>query len=264
MANPAITYERDMVPALFAPWAEVLLDLAQPHAGERVLDLACGSGIVARRAASRMGSDAQVVGIDLNPAMLEVAQAQAEREGLRIDWQQCDVSALPFDDGGFDLALCQHGLQFVPDRTAALREAHRVLRARGRLALAVWDDLERHAFWSRFNEVLVELIGIPALAAPFALGDADELRLLLQMAGFEAIDVSARSMPAVFGDPLGFVAMEVDVIAAAIPATQHLDDAARAELAREAQARMAEAIGERLRDGHLVVPMHALLATADV
>lgn len=262
MANPAITYEREIVPVLFRPWAEVLLDLARPREGERVLDLACGTGIVARLAAGRVGAGGQVTGMDLNPGMLEVAQAQAAREGLDIQWQQGDATTLPFSDDGFDLVTCQHGLQFVPDRTALLKEAHRVLRPQGRLVLAVWEGIERHPFWARFNEVLVELIGIPALAGPFSLGDADEVRMLLQMGGFRDIDLRTRSMHAMFGDPQGFVAMEVDVIAAAIPATQHLDDAARAELTRAAEVKMADAIANELRNGKLGVPMHALLVTA--
>ncbi|MDI9240685.1 methyltransferase domain-containing protein [Lysobacter sp. LF1] len=262
MANPAITYEREIVPALFRPWAEVLLDLARPQEGERVLDLACGTGIVARLAARRVGSGGRVTGMDLNPAMLEVAQAQAAQEGLRIEWQQGDATTLPFADGAFDLVLCQHGLQFVPDRTALLKEAHRVLGPQGRIALAVWENLDRHPFWARFNEVLVELIGIPALAAPFCLGDAEQLRMLLQMAGFRDIDLAARSMHAVFGDPQGFVAMEVDVIAAAIPVTQHLNDAARAALTRAAETKLADAIAGQLHHGKISVPMHALLFAA--
>lgn len=263
MSNPAITYEREMVSALFRPWAEELLAMVRPREGEHVLDLACGTGIVARLAARRVGAEGRVVGMDLNPSMLEVAQAQAGHEGLRIQWRQGDAMSLPFDDGEFDLVLCQHGLQFVPDRTVALEEAHRVLRRPGRVAIAVWAGLDRHPFWSRFNDVLVELIGIPALAAPFCLGDADELRMLLQMAGFGYIDLSERTMVALFGNPQGFVAMEVDVIAAAIPATQHLDDAARARLVHAAEAEMADAIQAQLRDGRLSVPMHAVLATAD-
>ncbi|MBU8976367.1 methyltransferase domain-containing protein [Lysobacter sp. MMG2] len=262
MANPAVTYEREIVPALFRPWANVLLDIAHPAPGERVLDLACGTGIVARLAAVRMGGGGRVVGFDLNPAMLEVARDAAQREGLDIQWQQGDMTALPFDAGSFDLALCQHGLQFVPDRAAALAQIRRVLRAGGRLALTTWQGLEHHAFWSHFNDVLVRLIGIPAMAAPFALSDAQVLRSLLEEAGFSSVEIRTHSMPATFPDPNDFVAMEVDVIAAAIPATQHLDDRARAELTRAAEAEMAAPIRQQLRDGRLVVPMHALLAHA--
>lgn len=262
MANPAVTYEREMVPALFRPWAGVLLDMAHPAPGERALDLACGTGIVARLAAMRMGGSGRIVGIDLNPAMLEVARHVAAHERLDIQWHQGDITSLPFDDGSFDLAFCQHGLQFVPDRAAAAMQARRVLRRGGRFALSTWQGLDRHPFWSRFNDVLVRLIGVPALAAPFCLDDPQVLRDLLEGAGFGTVDVRPYSMPASFPDPGDFVAMEVDVIAAAIPSAQHLDDRARAELTRAAEAEMATPIRQQLRDGRLVIPMHALIAHA--
>lgn len=262
MSNPAVTYEREMVPVLFRPWVGALLDLAQPAPGEHLLDLACGTGIVARLAAPRVAPDGRVVGVDLNPDMLGVAQVQGALEGLDIEWKQGRLEVLPFAEAEFDLALCQHGLQFVPDRAAALSEARRVLRDNGRLALAVWRGLDHHPFLSRFNDVLVELIGIPALASPFALGDASELESLLRDAGFRDISIQARAMPAAFPDPDSFVAMEVDVIAAAVPATQHLDAKARAELTEAAQARMAGAIREQTCDGHVVVPMHSHLVLA--
>ena len=110
--------------------------------------------------------------------------------------------------------------------------------------------------------MLVELIGIPALAAPFELGDAAELEALLAAAGFHDISIQARTMSAVFPDPQSFVAMEVDVIAAAVPATQHLDAKARVDLTEAAEARMAGTIREQLLDGRVVVPMHSHLVLA--
>ncbi|MGO4220988.1 class I SAM-dependent methyltransferase [Lysobacter sp. TAF61] len=262
MSNPAVTYEREMVPALFRPWVASLLDLARPVPGEHLLDLACGTGIVARMAAPRVAPGGRVVGVDLNPDMLGVAQVEGALEGLDIEWKQGRLEVLPFAEAEFDLALCQHGLQFVPDRAAALGEARRVLRDDGRLALAAWRGLDHHPFWSRFNDVLMELMGIPALAAPFELGEASDIESLLRGAGFRDISIQARSMPAVFHDPASFVAMEVDVIAAANPATQHLDDRARAELTRAAEARMADALRDQTRDGQVVVPMHSHLVLA--
>ncbi|MFC3816051.1 class I SAM-dependent methyltransferase [Lysobacter sp. GCM10012299] len=262
MSNPAVTYEREMVPVLFRPWVAPLLELARPMPGEHALDLACGTGVVARMAAPFLVPDGRMVGVDLNPDMLGVAQVQGAVEGLDIEWKQGRLEVLPFNEGEFDLALCQQGLQFVDDRAAALGEARRVLREDGRLAMGVWRGLDHHPFWSRFNDVLVELIGIPALAAPFELGDAAELEALLVAAGFRDIAIQARSMPAVFPDPESFVAMEVDVIAAAVPATQHLDARARADLTEAAQSRLAGAIREQMYDGHVVVPMHSHLVLA--
>lgn len=262
MANPAVTYEREMVPVLFRPWVAPLLELAAPVAGEHVLDLATGTGIVARQAALRVGAQGRVVGVDLNPQMLGVAQVEAALEGVDIEWKRGNIEVLPFQDGEFDLVTCQHGLQFVPDRAAALAEARRVLRDDGRIALAVWRGLDYHPFWSTFNDVLVELIGIPALASPFALGDSAELQALLASAGFRDIAIQARSMTAEFPDRDTFVAMEIDVIAAAVPETQHLDDRARADLTEAAKAKLAGAIDGQMCDGRLLVPMHSHLVLA--
>jgi ubiquinone/menaquinone biosynthesis C-methylase UbiE len=124
--SAAEIYERHMVPAIFGPWAEDLLALATPLPGERVLDVACGTGVVARLVAQRVGPSGTVVGFDLNPGMLTVARSLPPPSGARIEWREGNVSAIPLPDATFDLVLCQQGLQFFPDRSAALREMRRV------------------------------------------------------------------------------------------------------------------------------------------
>ena len=127
--NAAEAYERYLVPAFFGPFADRLIELAEPRAADRMLDVACGTGIVARRVASCV---ARVVGLDLNPAMLEVAWAADPA----IEWLAGDAGAMPVPDRSFDLVLCQQGLQFLPDRAAGLRELRRVLAPGGRLAVS--------------------------------------------------------------------------------------------------------------------------------
>src|SRR5688500_16303236 len=102
MSYPAESYENFMVPALFAPWSAHLIRSANVQPGEHVLDVACGTGIVARRIAPQVGSLGMVVGLDLNPNMLSVAGAAAEREGLAIEWRTGPAEQLPFPDGSFD------------------------------------------------------------------------------------------------------------------------------------------------------------------
>ena len=138
MSNPAASYERDMVPVLFAPWVDPLLSAARPGRSARILDLACGTGVVARSVARAANGDGRVAGLDLNPAMLDVARDMSTREGLRIDWHEGRAESLPFAAGSFDLVLCQQGLQFFVDRAAALAESRRVLARGGRIALSVW------------------------------------------------------------------------------------------------------------------------------
>jgi SAM-dependent methyltransferase len=136
-------YERELVPAVFGAWAPVLVDLAQPRSGHRVVDVACGTGIVARIAAMRVGPTGAVVGIDLNPGMLSVARSAAStepRSGGPLQWQEASADKLPLADGSFDIVYCQLGLQFFADRAAALREMRRVLDTEGRLALMMVRD----------------------------------------------------------------------------------------------------------------------------
>lgn len=262
MSNPAETYEREMVPALFAPWAAQLVEQAEPRAGERVLDVACGTGVVAREAARRVGARGEIVGLDINPAMLAVAREAAQHAGAVVEWRQGPAEAIPFPDGHFDLVLCQQGLQFVPEKPRAAGEMHRVLRDGGRVALSVWRDLDHHPFFRAMNDVIVRHLGIPALAAPFSYGDAAELRNLLAGAGFGDIVVETRSMDARFRNPEQFIAMEVDVIAAAIPSAQHMDTRARAALVKAIETDGADPMRDVTQGDCVVIPMHAHVASA--
>jgi ubiquinone/menaquinone biosynthesis C-methylase UbiE len=110
--NAAEIYEEYLVPAIFEPWARNLLDRAAPRPGERVLDVACGSGIVARLAAEQVGAAGTVVGVDINPGMIAVARKNAGAAG--VEWKEGNATALPLPDGSFDLVTCQQGLQFFP------------------------------------------------------------------------------------------------------------------------------------------------------
>ena len=135
--TPAEFYEEFFVPGMFRPLADQLLRIAAPQRGSTVLDLACGTGIVARRAAPRIGDSGRIVALDLRPGMIAAASAIASPEGAVIEWKQGDATALDLPDSTFDLVLCQQGLQFFPDLAQALREVGRVLKARrtGRLCV---------------------------------------------------------------------------------------------------------------------------------
>jgi ubiquinone/menaquinone biosynthesis C-methylase UbiE len=115
--NAAEIYERELVPAVFGPWARRVVVLAELEPGVRVLDLACGTGVVARLAADVVGRDGRVAALDLNPGMLRVAAALPQAGGAAIEWVEGNAQTLPFADGSFDVVCCQLGLQFFPDRT---------------------------------------------------------------------------------------------------------------------------------------------------
>src|SRR5262249_41083176 len=140
--SAAELFERYLVPAITALWAADLVGRAAPQPGERVLDVACGTGVVARLAARTMGAG-RIVGLDINEAMLAVARSQAADLTPPIEWHEASVLEMPFPDRAFDLVLCQLGLQFFPDRPRALREMHRVLVPDGRMALSVYTTIER-------------------------------------------------------------------------------------------------------------------------
>lgn len=180
-------YER-FVPIFFGPWAAVLIDRLPPQPGERVLDLACGTGAVTRLVVERIGPSGTVVGADFSPSML--AAARRATSGLHIDWREADAA--------FDLVLCQQGVQLFPDRGAALREMRRVLAPNGRLGLAVWGLLEENAGFAALGRVYARHFGQQAAGAlhlAYTLGDPDLVRGLVAEAGFRAIEVRRETLP---------------------------------------------------------------------
>lgn len=187
-------YEQGMVPALFAPLAVVLIEWVQPQAGERVLDVACGTGVVTRLATERVGLSGTVVGSDVSPSML--AAAERASEGLPITWREASATDLPFDDASFDLVLCQQGLQFFPDRGMALREMRRVLAPDGRLGLAVWGPQDESPGFAALGQVLAAHVSPQAgTLPPFSLGDAALVRGMVADAGFREIAVRRETLP---------------------------------------------------------------------
>lgn len=228
--NPAEVYQRYLVPALFQPGAEELLRRAAPRPGERVLDLACGTGVVARQVVPLIESTGTVAGLDLSPVMLAMARSLPVPEGAAITWQEGSATALPFPDTSIDLVLCQQGLQFFPDRLAAAGEMRRVLAPDGRMALSVSQGLERQPIYAALNAAMERHLGSAAMAAPFSLGDAKELRSLLTKAGFRNVVVDPVVWTVRFPSPAQFVRLSVLGAAAAVPDLARMDEAAREAL----------------------------------
>ena len=261
-SNPAETYERYMVPPLFAPSARSLVDAAGPQPGQRVLDVGCGTGVVAREVARRLGASGTVVGIDASPGMLDVARAESGRAGLAIDWHEGRAESLPFPDGAFDLALCQFALMFFDDRAAALAQMRRALAPGGRVAIHVFQDIGRHPFYQALDRAIERQLGASGVGAIFSLGDTGVLRGLLHATGFTGIEIDARSVTARFPDPDRFLAGEIDVDTAAIPAMQSLDGSARAALVSAIQSEMKSPLAEVTQGERVVLPFHTHIARA--
>ena len=260
--EPAEIYELFAVPALFAPAAERLLAAARPLPGERVLDVGAGTGIVARRAASLVGAAGHVAALDASGEMLTVARAAANREGLAIDWHEGQAEQLPFQDGSFDLVVCQYALMFFSDVPAALAEMRRVLRPAGRLALSVFQSISRHPFYASLEEAIARHLGYSTVAAIFALGNADALGAFLERAGFRDVAIEPYSWSLPMGQPDPFLAGEIAIDRASIPALQGLDLGAALELTEAIAAEMAEPLRAVTKGGEVVMEFHDLVATA--
>ncbi len=178
--DAAMVYEELLVPGLFAPWARVVAEEARLKPGARVLDVACGTGALARAAARVAGGE--VVGLDLDEGMLAVAAGQAPG----IHWTKASAEAIPLRTGTFDAVVSQFGLMFFPDPGKALQEMLRTLVPGGRLVLAVWDALERSPLFAELDAIYLRHLGEgarEALRAPFVLGAPQRLAGLLEAAG---------------------------------------------------------------------------------
>jgi SAM-dependent methyltransferase len=263
--TPAETFDQYFGQALFEPWTPVLLEYAAPKSGERTLDLACATGIVARHVAPLVGKTGKVVGLDINPGMLAVACAKPHAAGAPIEWQEGDATALNFPDGSFDLVVCQQGLQFFPERSAAAREMRRVLADGGRVAVSLWQALDHHPVYAALCEAEARHLGVPLseVATPWSFPDGEALRALLADAGFQRIRVIPRSLEVHFPEAERFVTLTLFAATAFLPEFDWNDEATRSALL-DRVSRDVEPVIDRYRDGDgLTFPTHWNIAVAD-
>ena len=187
----ARAYEDLHVPALFRQWAPVICDAAELGKDDRLLDIACGTGVLAREARARVGDACPVVGLDASAGMLAVARSLDPS----IEWRQGLAESLAFDDGVFDVVVSQFGLMFFQDRPAAIREMFRVLAPGGRLAVAVWDSLDNSQAYPLEVDLLERRAGSDAanaLRAPFVLGDKTQLEEMFSLTDANSIAITTR------------------------------------------------------------------------
>jgi ubiquinone/menaquinone biosynthesis C-methylase UbiE len=195
--SAAEIYEEFFVPALFREWAPRVAAAAGIRPGDRVLDVACGTGVLAREMARRAAPGGEVAGLDRNPGMLAVARRQAPE----IAWREGLAEALPYGAGAFDAVVSQFGLMFFEDPTQAIQEMLRVLKPGGRLAVAVWDRLETSPGYAAMAALLQRLFGertAATLRAQFALGQVAELRALFAEAGMPEVQIATEAGSARF------------------------------------------------------------------
>jgi len=252
-------YEKYWVPALMGPCAEDLVDAACLRIGEKVLDVACGTGVVARAAARREGAQVSVTGTDINDIMIDTARRYAESDGEQnVRWRIGDATNLPFESSTFNVVLCQQGLQFMPNRLVALSEMARVLVPGGRLVVSVWKSGSpfgtalRKALGARFGEDATSTWG-----ASISLGDRHELRALAEEAGFKGCHVR-------YDVKIGRHLAPEEFIPGIIAATPLSDDFAN--LPAEDRRKLVRSIIEDLKiymdDGGLAYPAECHTLTA--
>jgi ubiquinone/menaquinone biosynthesis C-methylase UbiE len=204
-------YQRYLVPLITSHWAADLIERSAPRPGDRVLDVACGTGVVARLASERIGTG-RVVGLDLNPGMLAVARTVAQNGGPVVEWHEGSVLHMPFPDGTFDVILCQLGLQFFPDRVRALAEMFRVLTPGGRLALSVFTAIERTPVAHALADALDRHLAPDASSikrTEHALSDRHLLEDLVSAAGFSDIAVTLVTQMIRFPSPRDYVRLQL-------------------------------------------------------
>jgi ubiquinone/menaquinone biosynthesis C-methylase UbiE len=256
-------YQKYLVPAITTKWAEDLVGRAQPQAGEAVLDIACGTGVVARLAGKRM-AQGHVTGLDLNKGMLAVARTLPS-EGVPIDWIEGSALDLPFPAGKFDLVLCQLGLQFFPDQGRALREMRRVLSPSGRIALSVYSPIERTPGANAFVLALDRVLGPNASRikrGEHSFSAPDELQALLLEAGFAEVEVQTVVQKIVFPSVLDYVRFQL----LATPMAALLNDRAEADRQTAIKTIAAETASfsdsAMLEGGAFSFPQEAYVSTA--
>jgi ubiquinone/menaquinone biosynthesis C-methylase UbiE len=244
------------------PFVAAVVGGADVRVGDRVLDLACGSGFAARRAAIRAGAGGRVVGVDVNAAMLAVARrAPAASGAAPFGWCRAGAEALPFADDAFDAVVCQQGAQFFPDLTAAVVEVARVLRPGGRCAATVWAEAESSPFFAAMSAAITQVAGAQAgasYAGVFACGTG-RLAGLFRSAGLSAVRAERVSVPVRLPGFADFAASFV----AALPWAVALEQA-RPGGAAEAARTVCEALsGYVAGDGSLTVPFVSGLVVGD-
>jgi len=252
--NAAEVYDEFFLPALFSTWPPRVTRAAALAPGMRVLDVACGTGVLTLEAARAVTPGGTVVGIDLNPGMLAVAR----RKAPGIDWREAPAENLPFAAEEFDAVVSQFGLMFFERREDAVREMWRVLRPGGRLAIAVWDALERTPGYAGITSLLARLFGdatADLLRTPYALGDERGFAAALAKAGVVGPRVRRIGGEARFPSIRAW--MNCDVRGWTL--ANVLDDAQFEHLVAEAEKELARFTGA---DGSVRFDHPALVASA--
>jgi ubiquinone/menaquinone biosynthesis C-methylase UbiE len=256
-------YQRYLVPGITSKWAEDLVNRAQLRAGEDALDIACGTGVVARLAAKKVASG-RVTGLDLNAGMLAVARGVIS-EGAAINWTEGSALDLPFPSARFDAVLCQLGLQFFPDQPKALREMRRVVREPGRIALSVYSQIERTPGAEAFVRALDEVLGPQASRikrGEHSFAEPAQLETLLHDAGFGTVDVQTVVQRIVFPSVLDYVRFQLLATPMTVLLKDKIEPDRQAIITSIASKTATFSMPSMLEGGKFTFPQEAYVAVA--
>jgi ubiquinone/menaquinone biosynthesis C-methylase UbiE len=253
-------YERILVGPLFRPFAEQLVARVAPNHGDSVIDVACGTGVVARVAREHFGPDARIVGVDVAPAMLAVARTVDQT----IDWRQGNATSLPVGaTEQFMVLTCHQGLQFMPDKPAAIREMRRVLAPGGRVAIATWCSLDDTPGMLELNAVVERHVG-RIVDSRHSFGDANALKHLLVEAGFSDVHVGTLAHDVKFTDGRLFARLNAMAAIGMSEKGKAMSEADRGELAGQIAGESQHVIAKATKNGMFVLPLTTNIATAHV
>lgn len=244
-------YDEVLVPGLFVPWANVLLDEVSVAPGEAVLDVACGPGTVTRLAAARVGKGGRVVGADISSAMLAIASGKPPPAGAIVEYVESPAAPLAVDDSQFDVVVCQQGFQFFPDRPAALAEMRRALKPSGRIGISVWGPIPDLPAFAALAAAIREALGDDLAdryeRGPWGFSDLSALRAVIEEGGFVRVQAATRTVDAAFsGGAAGFA--RTLVASPVAPDVAALAASARARLAEAAERHLAPLVdGDTVR-----------------
>jgi ubiquinone/menaquinone biosynthesis C-methylase UbiE len=256
--NIAELYERMLVEPLFRPFAQQLIARVQPQSGDRLLDVACGTGIVARLAQPLLGRNARLVAVDASPHMIGVGRSVTPD----IDFREGNAQALPLEPGEqFDIVTCHQGLQFFPDRPHALAEMRRALAGGGRLAIGTWRPVEEMPFLGQLQRVVEQHTGA-IVDARHGLGDDRNLYHLLTEAGFDDVEIETTTLPVRFEDWTVFVRLNANALMSMSPLGKDLDEARRADLIATIIEESRAVLGSHLSGDALTYELGSNLAIA--
>jgi ubiquinone/menaquinone biosynthesis C-methylase UbiE len=253
-------YDRYLGPALFYGFADDLAERISVMPGMRILETACGTGIVTRRLADRLRGRGSIVSTDLNEAMIAYGRAQMPAGSEHVEWQTADATKLPFPDQSFDAVVCQFGLMFFPDQPASIRESFRVLKPGGSYLLSVWDAITKNPL----QRIAHETVGrfFPAdppmfYSVPFSLHDPAPIRKMLGEAGFGQIEVTRL-------EKSGASPSAADATTGLIDGNPILDAimARRPEALEDIKRATAAAIVAELGDPPARIPLRAIVLSA--